>query len=426
MIKTFSHRFTVTTLISLGLCFFSQSTLAATSLWEAFSEGDVYANLRLRYENVDVEGAASKAEATTLRTVLGYKTGDLYGFSALLEFENVTDLGGNYATYPGQPNKPYPLIADPDGSEVNQAYLQYQAAGNNDIRLGRQIITYRDKPFHRYIGTILWRQNWQTFDAISIQNTALTNTRLSYAYVSRVNRIFGDDAPSPLDEFDSDSHFVNVQNHSFDFANLETYAYLLDFDNAPVFSSQTYGARLSGKYPVNARFTPLYALEYAHQSDYGSYQGSYDASYQLAEVGIAIAPLLIADNVLLKASYERLSGDGTANGSFQTILGTNHAFQGTADQFLVTPADGIRDYYMTAVTQLYGFNFIASYHVLESDNMDYRYGEELDLELSRGIGKHLTLGVKYANYDADDNTLNLTRGVSADVEKFWLFAMANF
>ncbi len=426
MFAKLTREYSTATLIGLSVLLASPDVMATDSLWQAFRDGDVYANLRLRYENVDVEGAANNAEATTLRTVLGYETAAFHGFSGLLEFENVTRLGGNFAEHPGQPGKPYPVIADPDGTEVNQAYLRYQAIGNNDIRLGRQIITYRDAPLHRYIGTILWRQNWQTFDALSIQNTALPDTRLSYAYIDRVQRIFGDDAPAPLDEFDSDSHLFNIQYQGFSLAELQSYAYLLDFDNAPAFSSQTYGIRVSGEQPINRQLTPFYALEYAHQSDYGSYQGNYDATYQLAEIGLQVRPATLLDNVSVKGGYERLGGEGQANGSFQTILGTNHAFQGTADQFLVTPADGIRDYYLAATAGVHGFKLVTAYHVFEADHLGYRYGEEFDVQLSRGIGKHLTLGVKYAHYDADRNSLNLNRGVSADVEKFWLFATASF
>lgn len=419
-----NHHVSARMLLLAGLLL-SQAS-AADELWQAFADGDVYANLRLRYEHVDTEGAASTADATTLRTVLGYESGRFHGFSTLLELENVFRLGGDFSEYPGQPGRPFPLIADPNGTELNQGYLRYEAPGNNDIRLGRQIITYRDAPFHRFIGTVLWRQNWQTFDAVRAENTALPDTTINYAYVWQVNRIFGHDAPSPLDEFDSDSHLVNIQYDALDAARMQGYAYLLDFDNAPAASSQTYGFRLAGTYDHGGRMTPGYALEYAHQSDYGSNASSYNANYQLAEVSLSIKPEMLLDKVVLKAGFERLSGDGQPNGAFQTVLGTNHAFQGTADQFLSTPADGIRDYNLTGIIQAHGFKLIAAYHVLESDHLGYRYGEEVDLQLTRGLGKHFSLGVKYANYMADSNALNMARGVNADVEKFWLFATASF
>ncbi len=416
------------------LCFLilfaiGQHGMAADNLKNAIiSDGKIYADFRYRYEHVDDGLAPKDANASTLRSVLGYQSGKLHGFSALLEGELVNRLGGNFTEFPGQSGSNTALVADPDSTELNQGYLQYQAIGNNRIRIGRQIITYRDEPFHRFIGTILWRQNWQTFDAISLKNQVLAHTTLSYAYIWNVNRIFGDQSPPPLSDFDSDSHLLNVQYDRFSFANLESYAYLLDFDNASAASNATLGLRVHGDIPLYTAIIPIYALEYAHQSDHGDNPGNYDVSYQLVESGFRFKPDNILDSLMLKVSYERLSGTGTF--AFQTPLGTNHAFQGTADRFLTTPADGIRDYYVTGVATAWGFKLTAGYHVLESDKLGYRYGDELDIELTRGIGRYLTLGAKYADYNADGNVTSFLRNgistVTADARKFWLYATASF
>ena len=70
---------------------------------------------------------------------------------------------------------------------------------------------------------------------------------------------------------------------------------------------------------------------------------------------------------------------------------------------------------------------IAAYHDLGSDNMSYDYGNEVNLLLSKTLKKHYTFGIKYAAYDADKNTSNISRnGVNAgtgnDVNKFWVWA----
>lgn len=428
-IKSFRKR---TCLLMTGLLAglgFSHISSAAPTLKEAFIENaDVYAHFRYRYEHVDDDLAADDANASTLRSVFGYQSGSFHGFSTLLEAELVNRVfSGDYAEFPGQPGSTAAVVADPDSRELNQGYLQYAGLGGNRVRVGRQIITYRDAPFHRYMGTVLWRQNWQTHDALSWQNTALPNTTLSYAYIWNVNRIFGDQAPAPLSDFDSDSHVFNVQFDRFQWANLETYAYLLDFDNSPANSSETFGVRVNGGVPWTPAVTPVYALEYAHQADYGGNPGNYDVSYQLIEGGFKFIPAAMLDSLVVKGGYERLSGTGTF--AFQTPLGTNHAFQGWADRFLATPADGIRDTYASAVATAMGFKFIAAYHVLDSDQFDYSYGEELDLQLTRGIGQRYTVGLKYADYDADTNATNLARNtgpVTADAQKIWLFATASF
>lgn len=402
-------------------------------LIEALASGSFYLNLRYRFEHVNDDfkpgGQPLKnANASILRTVLGYRSGEFHGFSMLLEMEQVSRIfSGRFDEGLGTASR-HATVVDPDGTELNQGYLRYQAPGNNDIRFGRQVITYRDAPFHRHIGNVLWRQNWQTFDAVTLSNAYLPDTRLSYAYVWRVNRIFGDSAPEPLSHFKSDSHFINLKFDRMQWAQIEAYTYLLDFENAPRFSSQTYGARLHGSYSLNDWFSPLYTIEYAHQTDYGANTIQYSASYQLFEAGFRIKPAYILDHVMLKFGFERLGGDGTPNGAFVTVLGTNHAFQGTADRFLVTPNDGIRDYHLRSTMEAWGFRFNISYHILHSDNLGYRYGDELDMELTRGFGKHLTVGLKYADYKGDTNTLNLARNpvLAADVTKAWVYIMANF
>lgn len=406
---------------------------ANDSLQDAIVNGKFNFNFRYRYEHVDDDfrpgGVPLKdANASTLRSAISYNSGAFHGFSTLLELEQVSRVfGGEYNEGVGLPSR-YATVVDPDGTELNQGYLQFAAPAANTLRVGRQVITYRNAPFHRFIGNILWRQNWQTYDAVSLKNDYLPDTTISYAYVWNVNRIFGTSAVEPLSNFDSDSHFVNIQFKRFQWAQLEAYSYLLDFDKAPRFSSRTLGIRMSGEYPLNDLVHPIYTLEYADQADYAKNAISYDASYQLLEAGFKLKPPQILDSLMLKFSYERLSGDGTPASAFVTILGTNHAFQGTADRFLVTPNDGIRDYYLTSVMKAWGFKFVIGYHMLESDSLDYDYGDELDLELVRGFGKYLTLGLKYADYDADTNPVNVLRNgaQAADTQKIWFYTIVKF
>ena len=57
--------------------------------------------------------------------------------------------------------------------------------------------------------------------------------------------------------------------------------------------------------------------------------------------GLRIEPGIAYDRIKLKLGFEVLEGDGTT--AFQTPLATLHAFQGWADQFLVTPGAGVDD-----------------------------------------------------------------------------------
>jgi len=398
---------------------------AEESLLTALTSGKASYSARLRYENVDQDNKPEEANAYTARLTAAYKTGTYYGFGLFGEVESVHSLfSNNYAHKSQAKGATYPVIADPNETELNQGYLFYTGLADTSIKLGRQALTYRDAPFHRHIGTVAWRQNWQTLDALSVSNKSIEDTTISYAYVWNVNRIFGEDAPEPFDNFDSASHLVNVQYDGFKPAKIEAYAYLYDFKNGDAFSTNTYGLRVSGGLPVSESVKAIYTAEYATQSDAADNPNSIDADYFLGEVGTKVSFKGPLKMLLIKASYELQEGSGGAD-RFVTILGTNHAYQGWADTFLVTPGDGVEDIYLTAVAKAYGMKFVAAYHDFSSDNNSYDYGTEFNILAVKKVGKNYTVGLKYADYNADNNSMN-TGATAVDTTKFWAFVNAKF
>ena len=398
------------------------------------NDGKLSLNLRYRFEHVDDNALRSsgatldQANASTLRTFVGYETGFFHGFSATLAVENVVDIGSDNFNDGSNGKTQFATVVDPSGTELEQGFLKFTNIDNTVIKAGRQYITYRKTPFHRYIGTILWRQNWQNFDAISLKSTSLADTTINYAYIWNVNRIFGSDAPEPLSNFNSNSHFININYNALPIGKLEAYSYLLDFNNANAFSTQTYGLRLNGKQTLNQQYAALYALEYAHQSDFADNPTDINASYFLGELGLMLKPRInFIKSLTIKINYELLSGDGGTD-RFVTILGTNHAFQGWADRFLITPGDGIEDIYASLIMSIAGTKFVAVYHDFSSDNNSYDYGNELNLLLTKTFQKRFTLGLKYADYNADDNAINVARNAaqSSDKSNFWAFAQFKY
>lgn len=425
-------------LVSIFVALSSQSVMAEGNdepLWEALKGGKFEVSARYRFEHVDDNAALDQANASTIRTTLGYTSGSFHGFGLRILGQDVRDVfEDDFNDGTGRPNAKtqFAVVADPSETDLLEGFLSYTGTEDtflkgSTFKLGRQIITYRNAPFHRFMGTVLWRQNWQNHDAFTFQNKSLSNTTINYAYSWNVNRIFTDEAViSARANFDSDSHFVNLKYDGFNYAKLEGYAYLLDFENSAANSTETYGGRISGGYPVSDNLKLLYAGEYASQDDYGDNPANVDEDYYLGEVGIKFTPGNVIKSIVLKFDYEVLTGNG-AN-SFRTPLATGHAFQGWTDRFLTTPGDGIEDAYFTAVVQAYGAKFIASYHMIESDNLSYDYGDELDLLLTKTFKKHYTLGAKIGIYDADSNVTNVTRGGSraADVTKTWIWAQIKF
>jgi len=425
-----------------------QSLLAEGSndpFWNALTGGTFDFSSRYRYEHVDdnflrPDGSTLKqANASTIRTTLGYDTGRFHGFGFRLMVQDVRDVfvdDFNDATGRPSAKTNYAVVADPSDTDFLEGYLSYKGSqetvlNGTSIKLGRQIITYRPDPFHRFMGTVLWRQNWQNHDAFSLLNKSLPNTTINYAYSWNVNRIFTDKSigtGANVGEFDSNSHIVNVKYDGFNYAKFEGYAYLLDFANSPVNSTETYGGRVSGGVPMSKTIKLLYAGEYASQGDYGAATVAVDEDYYLGEIGVEFTPGNVINSVVLKFNYEVLTGNGTS--AFQTPLATGHAFQGWTDRFVFTPADGVKDTFFTAVVNAYGAKFIATYHMLDSDNLGYDYGDELNLLLTKTFKKHYSLSAKIAIYGADTNATNVARntkgGQAADVTKTWFWANVKF
>ncbi len=395
---------------------------AADTLAEALTGGKVSVNLRYRYEAVDQEGVAEKAGASTLRTTLGYATGDYHGFGAFAQFEDVRVVGNERYNSTVNGLVQYPVVADPADTEINQAYLSFKGIPGTTLKYGRQVITYDN---HRFIGNVGWRQNEQTYDAFSLANTSLPSTLISFAHVDNANRIFSEKHPT-LSDVELNGELLNVAYKGLKAGALVGYGYFLDYEPGQPFpvtaSNKTLGVRFDGGYPLAGRKL-LYTAEYAKQSDYKDGASTVDADYGYAMVGIDLG------GVQVKLNYELLSGDGVYG--FATPFATLHAFNGWADKFLTTPKDGIKDTFISVGGAWLGVNLLAVYHDYSSDNLGYSYGTEWNALASKKINKYLTLAAKYASYDGDTNALNQTRNpapaaLAKDIDKLWLQAEVQF
>jgi hypothetical protein len=444
----------------LGLLGYAGPAASGDNLVDALKGGKTDLYLRYRFEFVQddqprvIPGtpptlsnvALQDAYASTLRTALGYTTGLFYDFGAQVQFEDVRVIG-NDAYNDGGANGVLhrAAVVDPEGTEVQQANLRYVGLPYTTLKLGRQEIEHRQAPLHRYIGNILWRQNWQSFDGFRVVNEYLPATVVDYAYVWNTNRIFGEDNNIPdRSDFRMNSHFINLLYSGFPYGKIEPYAYLLDFENqvSEGFSTATAGVRFQGSYDlISYPVSLLYTAEYAHQMDFAGNPADIDVNYYLGELGgtysFIDSPI---ESVTVKGSYEVLEGDGgevvtgCCNGrvarAFQTPLGTNHAFQGWADRFLITPADGIEDLFVSLNLKVLGANFTAMWHQFSANNEDYDYGTEWDLVLEKPIANNFVIGAKYAYYDASGDALNQARnsisGQAFDLEKVWAYVQFKF
>lgn len=388
----------------------NSSSAAATSIAEAVSQGQAKLNLRYRYETVDEANKAREAAASTLRTRLNFTTAAYQGFTGQIEVDDVSAIGGETYNSTVNGRTIYPIVADPTATEVNQAWLAYKF-GQSGIKYGRQRI---DLDNQRFVGGVAWRQNEQTFDGVTLTNQSIDKLNLFYGYITNVNRVFGPKDGANLADLPGEVHLINVGYEGLPIGKLSGYGYLLDFDDAASYalSSATYGVRLATVKPLTD-YKLLYALEYASQSDHGSNPSQFDRKYRLIEGGMEL-PL-----ATVKIGHEVLGSD---NGTgFSTPLATLHAFQGYADRFLTTPANGVEDLYLSISGKIEQVNLTYIYHDYSSNKGSLDYGKENDLVISRKFGKNYSLMLKYANYSADTVNASLF-----DTEKLWLMASADF
>jgi len=358
---------------------------------------------RLRYENVDQP--ATDADALTMRIRPGITLGFGSGISVLVEGEGTLAIVDDYNdTNISNGVEPYSVVADPENIELNRAQIQYVGKAAT-VTVGRQRINIDDQ---RFVGSVGWRQNEQTFDAFTAEGK-LGPVSLNGTYALAQRTIFGIDS-GPRQAFDGDFFFLGA-GVGLGPVKVKAFSYLLDYAaNEPVANSstQTYGARATASFKLTPKVSLDLAASYATQSDYKTNPGDYSADYIAAEAKVGFAPVSVV------AGYELLGSDNGA--AFQTPMATMHKFNGWADVFLNTPAAGLEDIYggvavKLPVKALPGLNAAVFYHDFSSDVGSVDYGSEWDAQIGF---KLLNTGVllKYADYDAD--------GLGIDTRKIWV------
>lgn len=385
------------------------------SINDFFSKGKITGQLRYRYEHVDQNGPApitKDADAHTMRANLGLLSGEYQNLQAFVEMQVVQDLGlGSFNNSVNGQTK-YPVVADANDIALNQAWGKWTGVKGLELKVGRQAINIDNQ---RFIGSVDWRQNDQTFDSVLASFTGIDKTTLQYGFAWNVNRVFGQD--NPLGVVDTATHILRANYKYADWLNATAYGYLIDIDKMASSSSQTYGLRATGETPVMDKLNFVYEAEYAHQSDYANNPAAYGANYFFVSPGVK------AYGVTAKAGYELLGGNGTS--SFQTPLATLHRFNGWADKFLTTPTKGLQDVYASLGYQvgglgnaLDGTELAAVYHNYKGDSSG-DFGSEWNLSAAKTFklpkeyyADSLNVTVKYADYNAADAPFT-------DTQKFW-------
>jgi hypothetical protein len=380
---------------------------------EAVVAGQPILNLRPRYENVDQPGLQT-GEAVTLRSLIGWKTGSRNALSGTIEVIDVGRLNDNYND--GQNGKTqYPVIADPDNTDINQLFVDWRGLPSTNIRAGRQSIKLDNV---RFIGNVEFRQVMQVFNGVTVENTSLPKTRIYAGYLTRVKTV-------STRQFETDTVLLNARYAITPTGALVGYGYFQDQWNAiPAAgfsgpapsdtSNRILGLRLDGAHPLDEEWKLLHTAEYARQDGYAGGDPRIDAHYLRLGLGA------LRGNYALRIDREVLSSN---NGlyAFQTPLGTNHLFQGWADQFLVTPRQGIRDTFVSGSARIGKAQILAEYHRLKSDVGGIDFGNEFDIGVTYPLHQKLLGRIEYADYNAGDAASG-----KVDTRKIWLTLLYSY
>lgn len=363
-------------------------------------------NLRLRHEQVDDDAFARNARADTLRLRAGLHFALGGGWTALLEGEGVVNAGDDYNSSTNGRTQ-YPVVIDPEGAELNQAWIGWRNQ-RFAAKLGRQRIILDNQ---RWVGNVGWRQNEQTFDALTTEWKATDALTVKYDWLDSVQRVNGDRALDRLArDRDLDTHLLNV-SYKRDAQQWTGYAYLSRDRDVASASSTTWGLRWNGDLAKDGSGWG-WTLEAARQRDYGNNPLDFAHSYWLLE------PAFSWHGATFKVGWEHLGGNGTH--ALQMPLATLHAFDGWADKFLVTPAAGLEDRYLS-VGGKFGhvrggrYAWGVAWHDFRPDTVAAGvddYGREWDASLGFPLSARLQGLLKLADYRSN--------GYARDTMKLWL------
>ena len=211
------------------------------------------------------------------------------------------------------------------------------------------------------------------------------------------------------------THAIRANFTGFSFLSVTPFVLLLDFDRSDQAADSTasYGALLAGSYKLSANWTLLYSGSLARQVDHGNNPSDFGLWYYAVEPGVSW------NGLTARLGYEVLEGNGRIG--FRTPLATLHKFNGFTDKFLTTPADGLQDLNIKLAAKLPpggwagGIDIKANWHEFFNEQNGSHYGREWNFGAFRTFRMthgDLALGLKYADYDADE--------LATDTRKLWV------
>ena len=271
-----------------------------------------------------------------------------------------------------------------------------------------------------------WRQDEQTFDALRVVNRTFAGLTVDVTYLDRVHRVYTEASPQGTYR---GSMFLGNVAYRTPIGKLTGFAYLLNFDpitqfpglsptaaaalNPVLASTSTYGGRFAGDQTFGITKVG-YIASYAWQDERGTNPHMFNNYYYLGELSASTGPVTgtVGDEVM--------QGNGTIG--FATPLATTHAFDGWADKFLTTPANGLENRYASlaylwpVAGPVKGLSVKAIYRRFSPQHTTGNYGSEWDFQISGKWGRY-TPALILADYRSAAST---PIAIARDTRKLFL------
>ncbi len=379
-------------------------------LSESLGNGRLLLELRPRYNHIEDTGKRDAVDAWTARLLIGWQTAPWLDTRVNAQWIHADHLGAR--RFNDDPAKiassTYPLLPDPSYHGINQLFADYAGLDGTRLRLGRQVVRMGNQ---RFVSDNDFRQIPQVFDGATLTSSAIAGAEVLAGEYRRVRNTQGRTARLRL-------HLLQIAWNPRPDQVLAAYAIGHDQANTGSqtgFGSNAYriaGVRSEGSLPAGAAYRIHYHAEFAQQKAFRAGDTRIDANYWRLGAGWT-GPCLS-----LRLDHETKGSNGGRYG-FQTPLTDLYAFNGTALQYTSTPAQGLRDSWITLAGRIGGLDLFAELHRFRADQVSgtasRQLGRELDFMLTYPVRANLAARLQHARFRAGAGARTPN-----DVDKTWL------